>query len=303
MTPATPTPTETAPTPTDTAPPPTATVTLAAGEATAEVYPGHGCLIGSLRISTIELLWRDGQPRLLQPTASRGDASATEFDEGILIGGWFPMFPSAGLPDTATQQHGWAPRVSWSVRHRTSHTVTAIANGPFLHGGDALLERTISLTRTSLTARTRITNQGTRSGSFTFGEHPCFARSAFAGSALEVNDRRLSDVPASPDSRSQHHQAEGNQAVMTTVTGAHRLRLHDTLGTLPFWLLWENYRSEELRRADTFAWEPCTSPGTGIEDARRAGAILELAPQASASFELSCHWSCVVDNKHLESVQ
>lgn len=281
----------------------TPSVALKAGEASAQVHPGHGCLIGALRLGDQELLWRHGQPRTLRSTNSRGAASAEEFDDEILIGGWFPMFPSAGLPDDNTQQHGWAPRVSWDIAHQTTSAVTALARGPFLNGGTASLRRVITLTDTALRVDTRIINEDNHDdGLFTFGEHPCFARSTFAGSALAVNGRTLSIAPANPDRHAGHHHTTGTEASMTTASESWRFRVIDVAGSLPYWLLWENYEADELTRADTFAWEPSSSPGAGIEQARHADALIRLSPGSSTDFAVRCEWTPVVDNDHLESV-
>ncbi|MCZ4302491.1 hypothetical protein [Microbacterium oxydans] len=268
---------------------PAPTCTLRAGRARATVAPGHGCLIVDLDPGTGNVLWVDGRsPRMLESSALLGEESAREFDEDVLLGGWFPMFPAAGLPTAGTQQHGWAPRVAWTAVERTATRLVCTATGAFLNGGVAEVTRAIRLEPDALIVSSTVRNAGDGMRFFTWGEHPCFSRDVFArGRAGFAGDEVA--VPGDANGTAGHLCFSGTTA---SVTGPGvSLTLTDQAGTLPHWLLWYNYAADELRRADTLAWEPSTAAGLGIGDALAEGAIQWLRPDQYFRTAIRCEWT------------
>lgn len=250
-------------------------VRLSAGASAAVVHPAYGCLISSFEVEGVELLYsRGGVPSSLPPLGPPGRASERDFDDGIFRGGWFPMFPVAGMPDESTWQHGWAPRVAWEVGARRSDSLRSSAGGDFLDGGGARVVREIRLSRGALTVFTAITNSGDGMRTYTFGEHPCFPRELFAGGAI-VSPEPL-PLAARADGFTGHAQwATGSLAVSgppggPTVTVAAE--------GLPFGVLWSSFAADDLPDVDCFAWEPCTSRGLGIVDARTSDSLTRIAP-------------------------
>ena len=265
---------------------------LQAGAARASIVPAHGCLIHELDPGTGNVLWTDGRcPRALQPSGVVGEESAREFDEEILVGGWFPMFPGAGLPTATTSQHGWAPRVTWSLVERTASRVVCAVTGPFLDGGTAELTRAIELESGALTVSTTVRNAGGGVRSFTWGEHPCFSRERFADGRAVFAGEPLAAIPAHADGAAGH-RARSAHGASAALVGEHvSIALTDAAGTLGHWLLWYNYAAAELPRADTLAWEPSTAPGLGVGEAIAAGAVERLARGESLRTVIRCEWT------------
>ncbi|MGW9269080.1 hypothetical protein [Microbacterium sp. NPDC055599] len=265
---------------------------LRAGEARVAIAPAHGCLIHELDDGAGDVLWADGRPpRVLDPSPVVGEESAREFDEDILLGGWFPMFPAAGVPTATTQQHGWAPRVPWAVVEHTETRVTCTAAGPFLDGGVAELTRSVELEARALTVSTTVRNAGVDAGAFTWGEHPCFSRERFATGRAVFEGEPVAAVPARADGAAGHlaRSARGASAAVVGPRGA--VTLTDAAGTLPHWLLWFNHASAELPRADTLAWEPSTAAGLGVGDALAAGAVERLGAGDVFHAVVRCEWT------------
>lgn len=268
------------------------TYALRAGAACVAVVPAHGCLIHAIDPGAGNILWRTGaRPRTLTPSAVVGAESAREFDDSILVGGWFPMFPSAGVPTPTTQQHGWAPRVAWTVVQHAETGLVCVAEGPFLDGGVAELTRSILLDADALTVSTTVRNAGSGDRSFTWGEHPCFSRDHFAGGSTLFDGSQIATVPARANGTAGHI-ARSAPGATVSVDGPHgTVTLTDGDGTLAHWLYWYNYAAAELARADTFAWEPSTAAGMGVGDAIAADAVETLSPGDTFRATLRCEWT------------
>ncbi|WP_348788858.1 hypothetical protein [Leifsonia sp. NPDC080035] len=250
-------------------------VLLRAGETRATVHPDYGCLISSFAIGGVEFLYRrEDAPSVLPPLGPPGRGSERDFDDGIFRGGWFPMFPVAGMPDDDTWQHGWAPRVAWRVSQEQGTRLRTEVSGDFLDGGGAAVTRDIRVAPGILTVTTSITNRGTGVRSYTFGEHPCFPRALFAGGAV-VSPRRL-PVAAHADGWTGHARWMAPSLTVAAPRGGPSVTV-DAEG-LPFGVLWSNYASEELPDVDCLAWEPCTSRGLGIVDARASRSVTSIRP-------------------------
>lgn len=270
----------------------TRTHVLRAGGVRVSVAPEHGCVIHRIDTGRGNLLWHDGrEPQRLRGSRLTGDASAAEFDDDVLIGGWFPMFPNAGLPTADTQQHGWAPRVAWTVRERAEARLVAEVSGPFLEGGTADVTRDIEVCGGGLTVRSTVTNAGRTAGSFTWGEHPCFSRDSFAGGRAFLSAEDVAVLPEHMTSDAGHLARSVSGGVGGLASARGSVTLTDLSGTLGHWLAWWNYAAADLPRADTFAWEPSTAPGMGLADAIRAGAVETLEPGESFTAEIRCEWT------------
>jgi hypothetical protein len=265
---------------------------LRAGGARVSIAPAHGCLIQEIDHGEGNLLWTDGRrPRVLEQSGTVDEESAREFDEEVLIGGWFPMFPSAGVPTATTQQHGWAPRVAWAVVERSATRAVCVATGPFLDGGVAEVTRTIELEPDALTVSSTVRNAGTGVRSFTWGEHPCFSRDLFAGGSAWFAGEQVATVPGHAN-RAAGHFARSIAGGTAAVLGRRiAIALSDEVGTLSHWLYWYNYEARELPRADTLAWEPSTAAGLGVGDAITADAVERLGAGQTFRASLRCEWT------------
>ncbi len=271
---------------------PAQTYALRAGGVRVSIAPAHGCLIQGIELGAGNILWTDGRsPRMLAPSTLLGPESAREFDDEVLIGGWFPMFPSAGVPTPETQQHGWAPRVPWAVTEHDETRLVCVAEGPFLDGGRAEVTRMIRLDPDALTVTSTVRNAGRGVRTFTWGEHPCFSRSHFAGGSAGIGREPLVAVPANPNGAAGHItlRAPGAAASLGGPRGA--VTLTDVEGTLAHWLLWINYAAVDLPRADTLAWEPSTAAGLGVGDAIAADAVERLGAGETFRASVRCEWT------------
>jgi len=273
---------------------------LRAGGARVSIAPAHGCVIQAIDLGGGNILWTDGRrPRALEQSEAVGEESAREFDEEVLIGGWFPMFPSAGVPTATTQQHGWAPRVAWAVAERSATRAVCTATGPFLDGGIAEVTRTVELEPDALTVSSTVRNAGSGVRSFTWGEHPCFSRDLFAGGHACFAGEPVAAVPAYANRAAGHAARSVAGAAAGVVGRSLTIALSDEAGTLPHWLYWYNYAAAELPRADTLAWEPSTAAGLSVGDAIAADAVERLGAGQSFRASLRCEWtlSTIADSR------
>ena len=55
---------------------------------------------------------------------------------------------------------------------------------------------------------------------------------------------------------------------------------------LPFAVLWSNFAAEDLEDVDCIAWEPCTSPGLGIVDARSSDSVTQIGPRETQRYSV-----------------
>lgn len=250
-------------------------VRLSAGGSSAVIHPGYGCLISSFEVEGVEFLYhRDGERSSLPPLGPRGRRSERDFDDGIFQGGWFPMFPVAGMPDDDTWQHGWAPRVSWHVLQQQRGRLRTSVGGDFLDGNGARVVREIRVTPGVLTVLTSITNESHDVRTYAFGEHPCLPRDLFAGGTV-VSPHR---VPIAGHADGSAGHAQWKTPALTLAAPAGGASVTITAEGLPFGVLWSNFASEELKDVDCIAWEPCTSRGLGITDARGYDSLTRISP-------------------------
>jgi galactose mutarotase-like enzyme len=307
-------------------------VELVSGAASVRCNPSHGMVITEFRdgATGANALWtRSG---FTPATISRqiglaGDPSIESFMD-LFVGGWFEMFPSAGLPGDASGalsvMHGEVARVPWDEVERSESRLvceTTTLRTPFG------VRRTLEVADATLRARTEVVNLGGEPAPFLWGQHPCFLRETFRGGRIHM-DVDSADVPAPPfDERNSRLACEpfdwpwaparaGGATDLSQIPDAADGR-HDHIllrpaatsaritaprlgrellfefGDAPHHtvLLWQNFRApgESLFGAiDTFTLEPSNNPGRFASDARDPGV---LAAGASMHAELSLTWN------------
>lgn len=163
-------------------------LTLASDSLEVLVYPEQGFLIGQIRSLAAghDLLWTQPPAEAFSGTLGpRGESSVDSFHRSF-SGGWFPMFPTAGLPgwveDKPTWHHGEAARLPWRVMGPSDGT--RIRAEILLTDDRLKLVRVLRLHRETLTVSSRMTNIGRIPIAWSAGEHPCFDRKAFAGGRI-----------------------------------------------------------------------------------------------------------------------
>ncbi|MDW5593583.1 hypothetical protein VSS74_04500 [Conexibacter stalactiti] len=167
-----------------------AEITLQSDALLLRCTPAQGFSIASLvdRISGAEAFWqRPGHTpascsRVLGPA---GEASSETFVD-LFAGGWFEMFPEVGYTqpgDPASLVHGEVVRLPWEVVSTDAEHVEARV---------ACVRRPLTLTRrltldgARLHVAERIENVGAAPAPYTWGHHPCFSRTTFAGGRIEL---------------------------------------------------------------------------------------------------------------------
>lgn len=309
--------------------PSSARVELSSPELTVVAYPAHGFVITVLAPteSGVNLLWERADP----PLHDLGSAPPTgpairEFDESVFAGGWFVMFPLAGIPGVSDDipMHGEAPRIAWEQIQvsRSSVTCRAVLPGRFD------VQRSLRLAGRSLEVTTEVLNLSETEAAVTFGEHPCFSRSVFAGGAVRADvsaasippeasdpeatrytrpqtfpwpraERRdgpwesVAEIPAVADGRHDHICAALSSAELAVssprLSGS--LLLHANLAELPHLLLWEHFApSRTPWSGDVFALELCSAPGRTLDDARAAGELSTIAAGATIRWTVTAEW-------------
>jgi galactose mutarotase-like enzyme len=294
-------------------------------------HPVHGFHITELteRAGGANLLWTRNVPvtAVGSDLGPAGEASIRTFDDHLFLGGWFLMFPNAGLPSPddpePTWMHGEAARLPWQVVGHTAETVTAE-----VHTSDFRVRRTLHLSGATLTVSTTATNTTSRPRDVSFGEHPCFDRAQFAGGRLELDaagarvpipqaqldaarfrpqriehwpeahttSGTVSDAAAMPDNADGRHDhisvdlADGTLALRSPVLRG-RLRMDIDTAHLPHALIWQHYRpTASPWNGDIIAIEPSSAPGRTTADARTSGALRTLHPGEELQFEVRTTW-------------
>lgn len=290
-------------------------------------YPGHGFTIGSILDKTrgTELLWTVPHARfddLDFELGPAGAASAATFDDGVLAGGWFPMFPTAG-PTNAPDRHmhGELARIPWAVDAVSKEVLRCSTKTP--RSGFSV-SRTITVKGGSIRVETQARNDSEDTQTVTFGEHPCFSRSVFADGAIEVvrgsrtwtstagdpsasrlpdgtlsqwplaEDRQgrvvdLTTIPADADGRHDHFfVAPASLDVILAGRGdGPSISLRWDREQMPQALIWEHFQPAKGlwgAAGDVIAIEPTNSPRRTFEEAAALGGLTEVLPNESISF-------------------
>lgn len=291
-----------------------------------ETYPEHGFVISSIRHKKDprNLLWNP-------PTATfqalsktylgpSGSESIDTFDQNLLTGGWFPMFPTAGLPGDMPNRwmHGEAPRLAWDITDQKNGRVTCSMRTP---SSGFAITRMVSLEGDKVRVQTTAVNNSGTVQNVSFGEHPCFSRDFFAGGVIAANPFRASVTshgdplrdslvefasfswPNAPtvgggmaDLSAIPEFANGRQChVLLESPGSVSIRNSTVTVTaswdeeaLPYALLWQKFEpATGPESADVFAIEPSSSPGRTMSEAAEAGKVTAVAPGETISFWMS----------------
>lgn len=294
-------------------------------------YPAHGFVIDGLTDAATgtQLLWVRDVPVLPCPPelGPPGEASVDSFDRGLLVGGWFLMFPTVGLPEPAARRqwmHGEAAQLPWTLTSLTAASATARVSTP-ASGFDLL--RSLRLDGDGLTVRTVAVNRSGMPQPVTYGEHPCLSRAAFAGGRLTLAARSaavlpqvqpeaatvpagpvadwphvptgdgrpvdLGLIPAAADGAHDHVSVELSAGTVEVGSPAldRRLQLMLDPAELGHVLLWRHHLPPDRPwPADVLAVEPASAPGRTWADALAAGMVRTVAPGARVDFGLRVRW-------------
>lgn len=297
-------------------------VRLSNGFVQLDCYPEHGFVITAIRPRGTDrnILWNArGASFDALPTRELGPAgpeSIDSFDRQVLAGGWFPMFPTAGLPGDSGDHwmHGEAARLAWDIVSTSESELVCRLRTP-VSGFE--LERSVRLESSTVIVSMTATNDSGSAQSITFGEHPCFSRKIFAGASLVATPREahvtshadplnatlvenaqfmwpnapltsgatadLSNIPLVPDGRHDH--------ITLHDIGCVEIR-GDQLSVLLSWdqaampnaLIWEHFQPiGSPWGGDVFAVEPSSAPGRTWTDATTVSARTEIANGHSLS--------------------
>jgi len=293
-------------------------------------YQGHGFVITELRpaASGCNLLWSRPNAPLQDLTEAIEPGPAIEqFDESVFAGGWFGMFPLAGIPgqtDTDVAMHGEIPRVVWDITNVSATSVACRTRTP--SGFD--VERMIELDGPTARVSTKARNRSGIARVITWGEHPCFDGAVFAGGRVSAAVCKAFITPEASDAaatrftpgprfewptalradgacddvtRIPEHADGRHDHVSATLTGAvievsapqlaGRIRVQVDLATTPELLLWQHFRpASSPWDGDVFALEVCSAPGRTLDDARQTGAATVIEPDSITAWTLSVQW-------------
>lgn len=295
---------------------------LSNGLVQVDCYPEHGFVISAIRArgNDRNILWNPRGasfgPLPLRELGPAGNESVDSFDSSMLAGGWFAMFPTAGLPGNSDDRwmHGEAARLAWHIVAKSESEVVCRLRTP-VSGFE--LERSVKLESTTVIVSMTATNMSGSTQRITFGEHPCFSRDVFAGGSLLATPREaevtshadplnarlienarfawphapliaggtvdLSHIPLSPDRR-HDHVTLGNLGALQIRGLDLSLSLSWDHAKMPNTLIWEHFRPiGSPWDGDVFAIEPSSAPGRTLTDATAASATTEIADKESIS--------------------
>jgi len=276
-----------------------------------ECSPGHGFTITSIFNKFIQknILWEvpgKSTPNLDGDLGPSGNDSIKYFNDEILVGGWFPMFPTAGLPGEESNQwmHGTAPRLPWEVIYHDESTITAELT---LNGSEIKLTRTLKLVDSKVSVEMFAFNQSSEPVKITFGEHPCFDRKIFAGGRVRLSDQvnpwvedvnfegsenqeitwNWSEIPDFPDGRHEHilFKAPSGHVEVTSAKFDISIQMNFDTSFLPYLLLWEHFDPVDSNLSgDVFGLEPISYGGTHVGKAIGRREETVLPPKGTLKF-------------------
>ena len=304
------------------------TVTIDDGALRVVCHPAHGFVITELTPRGGEnLLWRRDFDAAGLPERARSTSTNDDFDDAVFLGGWFGMFPTAGIPGAADDDrvmHGDLPRVSWTVTNRGSDHVEARA---FARPGFEMTRR-LDIRDGVLMVSTSVQNLTDEPLAVAFGEHPCLSRAAFAGGSVALSARsvvvpnEVSDpaaITAQPgaagswpfvpgldgrphDMSAIPTQADGSHDHLLLALDASLVRVHapgrglltltsdeDRLGHL---LLWRHFRPVASPwQGDVFSPELISLPARSLDDPGARDGLRTVQPGATLSWCVYATWT------------
>jgi galactose mutarotase-like enzyme len=291
-------------------------------------YPHHGFTIGSIVDKCLdqELLWRPSGSSFRKLTGGLGPSgplSNDYFDEQILAGGWFTMFPTSGpvTGDDTRWMHGELARISWDVVNHSPDQITCMATTPDTRFN---VTRTVTLRTRKISTSTTAVSTAPHDIPATFGEHPCFRREIFAGGKIDaergssawvgsVGDPRhsqlqphqtflwpdalthdgsatdRSSIPIGADGRHNHVVIAPPNGTVTLTTGTRSgVRISWDTGTFSQALLWEHYKpASSPWDGDVLAVEPISAPSRTWDEAVAQGTTTIIRSGESLTYSCS----------------
>lgn len=239
-----------------------------------EVDLDRGFAIRSVRYLGRELMWRrdamsgrrvSTSHEALGPTGLR---SVEYFNTTSLVGGWFPMAPTVGLPvpgRAALRMHGSAPRLAWNLGRVGEDYVMAELQLP---GREINLQRIVELKPRTVVVSTIATNRTSRRALFDYGEHISLAEEELTGCEIRgrsgcSNGLTWSKPVGCGPLGTDHHTVMPDQTVAVEVAGPGlRLLITADYGAPADFLLWE--RRSESRSGGVVAIEPARNWVEGL---------------------------------------
>jgi galactose mutarotase-like enzyme len=306
-------------------------VELSSEQLIVRARPEHGMVVTAMidRATGADALWvrPNFEPATIARTIGEAGAASIETFMDIFVGGWFEMFPSAGIPGTAegplSVMHGEVARVPWDEVERSATRLvceTTTLRTPFA------VRRTLEVAGATLRSTTEVRNHGEEPAPYLWGQHPCFRRETFAGgrihlevaaadvptppfdaansrlrcepfdwplaTANEGGDVDLSEIPAAADGRHDHILLRPASTTARITAPAIGREVVFEFGSAPHHtvLLWQDFKApgESLWGGiDTFTLEPSDNPGRYVSD---APAPAKLNPGERMTAELSLTW-------------
>ncbi|GGM64251.1 hypothetical protein [Microbacterium saperdae] len=292
--------------------------------------PSHGFVISEFSPTGVgNLLWSRERVHAVRdlPLTASTVAESDDFDEAVFIGGWFGMFPTAGIPGAADGDrivHGDLSRVRWRVRSRDRASIAATAEA---RPGFSMT-RTLSVHSGVLTVDTVVRNDTEQVQLVAFGEHPCLSRAAFRAGRIRVDggairvpgavsdpvastfragstgtwpwvlgrDGTLKDasrIPAAVDGTHDHvimSSGSGAFAVEAPLLGG-RLEFSIDSEMLPHLLLWRHFRPVKSPwNGDVFSPEMMSIPGRSLDDLGARDSLLPLKPGKHLGWRATAEW-------------
>lgn len=302
-------------------------------------YPHHGFTIGSIVDKHLdqEILWTPSGSsfdELSDDLGPSGPASNDFFDERILAGGWFTMFPTSGpvTRDATRWMHGELARISWDVVDHSHDQITCVATTPDTQFS---VTRTVALRAAIIATSTSVVNTALHDIPVTFGEHPCFRRKVFAGGTIKAHPGSsawVGSVGDSKNSQLQPHQtflwptaqtrdgrksdrssiprdADGRQnhtvlapfdgtLTLTTATG-HGVGISWDTNTFGQALLWEHYQPVNSPwHGDVLAIEPISMPSRTWDEAVAQGTTTIIRSSESLTYTCSLELLQTTDQRY-----
>lgn len=291
--------------------------------------PGHGMLVTEIvpRTRGVNLLWeRSGGPLddCLQPANATPEGDP--FDDQVFAGGWFGMFPNAGIPgvnDAEEQMHGVFPRAAWDVV-----AVDDVSVSCKLEVGGFAAVRTLRLDGSRVRIKTEAMNTGHVTREVSFGEHPCFARDVFGEGAVvvqaasactmaEVSEpganrfragqqfswpfaadaesglARVDNIPAQADGTHDHLCVRLSHPLVEISAPrlAGRVLVRSDMRETQHLLFWRHFLPPRSPwQGDVFGIEMMSTPGRTRDDARESNALRVLRPGETTAWFLEIQW-------------
>lgn len=304
------------------------TISLRSAATLLECEPDHGFVITRLVLEDggNDLLWSRPDASVAPlPVSLDTPADSDDFDDRVFIGGWFGMFPTAGIPEAGDGRlmHGVLSRLRWDVVDHGETSVTAELRTP-----EWTVERMVAVDDGRARVETRARNDSGDAQEVSFGDHPCLSREVFGGGRISLQaadvwitpeasepdaarlrpdqrttwpfaqapdgtEARLDAIPDRADASHDHVSVKLAAPTVHVSAPSLRgsLRIDVDARATPYLLLWSHYRPAlSPRQGDTLGVEAMSTPGRTVADARAADAMRAVAPGDVVSWRMEMSW-------------